>query len=307
MRDQSKVYIGMGGWELEPFNRLFYPPKPVKGFRKLEYYSQFFDSVEINATFYNTSFTPVHARHWLADVSGNKNFMFTVKLFQGFTHTLNATMDDVRAVQKLLDELASAGKLGGLLMQFPYSFTNLPERRHYLKQFGKVFEPHRVFVEMRHNSWNHPVLYNFFKEHKLHLVNVDLPKIKQHIPLNTYAWNGVSYFRMMGRNASAWTKPWRLEADGKHAVSDRYNYLYSEKELEFLLYYIEKAKEKGNTVYVVFHNDPEANSLINGFQLRHLAENKQRVAVPRNFVSRFPALEPISTEAIAHHPLFEAA
>jgi hypothetical protein len=55
---------------------------------------------------------------------------------------------------------------------------------------------------------------------------------------------------------------------------------------------------------VVFHNDPEANSLINGFQLRHLARHKQRVLVPQNFVQKFPVLKDISSPVNVHHPLF---
>jgi uncharacterized protein YecE (DUF72 family) len=294
LQRQHQTYIGMGGWELEPFNKLFYPPKPKKEFRKLEYYSQFFDCVEINATFHTTSFTPVHARRWIADVSGNSNFMFTVKLFQGFTHTLDATMEDVRSVQKLLDVLASAGKLGGVLMQFPYNFTNLSERRKYLMQFSKVFKPYRVFVEMRHNSWNSPLMYNYFQENRLHLVNVDLPQVKQNMPFNAQAWNGAAYFRMMGRNP----------AYGEHTGSERNNYLYNERELEHLSYYVEKVKANGNTVFVVFHNEPEANSLKNGFQLRHLTRHKHRVLVPQNFVNNFPALKSISAEVNIHHPLF---
>ncbi len=132
--------------------------------------------------------------------------------------------------------------------------------------FRKVFKPYRVFVEMRHNSWNSPLMYNYFQENRLHLVNVDLPQIKQHMPFNAQAWNGAAYFRMMGRNISA----------GEHTGSERYNYLYSERELEHLLYYVEKMKANGNTVYVVFHNDPEANSLKNGFHLRHLTRLKHR-------------------------------
>jgi uncharacterized protein YecE (DUF72 family) len=49
--DSKRVSIGMGGWELPPFDGVFYPPKREKGFRKLEYFSRFFDFVEMNATF----------------------------------------------------------------------------------------------------------------------------------------------------------------------------------------------------------------------------------------------------------------
>src|SRR6266849_3667895 len=300
----NKIYIGMGGWELHPFNKYFYPPKQKKGFRKLEYYSQFFDMVEINATFYNTSLAPAHAKQWMEDVSANKEFMFTVKLFQGFTHSFDATPDDYASVCKLLDALAAENKLGGVLLQFPYTFSYLPERCKYLTQLSKAFHRYPLFVEVRHNSWNSPRMYNFFQENKLHLVNVDLPPVKQHMPLTSLAWNGASYFRMMGRNTKTWNNPWRREADGRHIVSDRYLYQYKERELARLLSLIEQLKNSSEATYVVFHNDPEANSLINGFQLRHLVRHKQRVLVPQNLIRLHPQLKGISSEVNVYHPLF---
>lgn len=302
--DQHAVYVGMGGWDLEPFDRLFYPPKPKKGFRKLEYYSQFFDSVEVNATFYNTSFTARHARRWLDDVAANKHFVFSVKLFHGFTHTFAATREDVRSVHTLLEPLAAVGKLGGLLIQFPYSFSNTTERRLYLMQLSKIFQPHRLFVEVRHNSWNSPLMYNFFQENKLQLVNVDLPQIKQHMPLTSEAWNGAAYFRMMGRNVETWDRPFRKDQSGNYLVSDRYQYLYGDEELEHLLYLIECVRRQAETVFVVFHNDPEANSLVNGFQLRHFMRRKRRVLVPENLIKAYPDLKEISNAVNVRHPLF---
>ena len=300
----SNVYIGMGGWDLEPFSKVFYPPRPRKGFRKLEYYSQFFDSVEVNATFYNTSLTPDHARRWLDDVSANKDFVFTVKLFQGFTHTYEATYNDVRAVHRMLEPLASAEKLGGLLIQFPYSFTNISERRMYLMQLAKAFHPHRLFVEVRHNSWNSPLMYNFFQENRLHLVNVDLPGIKQHMPLTCQTWNGAAYFRLMGRNALTWDRPFTKHPGGNYLISDRYHYMYDDRELRHLLTMIEQMRERAAATFVVFHNDPQANSLVNGFQLRHLVRHKQRVLVPQNLVTAFPTLKQISASVNVQHPLF---
>jgi uncharacterized protein YecE (DUF72 family) len=301
---ESKVYVGMGGWDLEPFNKVFYPPRPRKGFRKLEYYSQFFDSIEVNATFYNTALAPDHARRWLEDVAGNKEFVFTVKLFHGFTHTFEATRSDVRAVHEMLEPLEAAGKLGGLLIQFPYSFTNIKERRMYLIQLARVLQPHRLFVEVRHNSWNSPLMYNFFQENKLHLVNVDLPGIKQHMPLTCEAWNGAAYFRMMGRNVSTWDRPYQKDPTGRYLVSDRYQYLYSDGELEHLLHLIGQVRQRANITFAVFHNDPQANSLVNGFQLRHLVRNRHRVLVPQNLVTAFPALKQISASVNVQHPLF---
>ena len=297
----------MSGWELTPFNQYFYPPKPRKGFRKLEYYSQFFDCVEVNATFYNTAFTQEHVRRWLLDVSANKNFVFTVKLFQGFTHTFTASKEDLLSVHRMLAPLVAEEKLGGLVMQFPYSFSYIPQRLTYLHQLSKAFQQYRLFVELRHNTWNSPGIFNSLQEHKLHLINVDLPRIKEHIPFLSTAWEGAAYFRMMGRNAKTWNNPRRLEKNGKHIINDRYNYLYRERELERLLAQIENIRNFADSVYVVFHNDPEANSLVNGFQLRHRIRHNQRVLVPENFVKTYPMLKPISSQVNIHHPFFAEA
>ena len=110
---RSRVYIGMGGWDLPPFDEFFYPPRIGNGFRKLEFYSRYFDFVEINSTFYSTSLRPRHALRWLSDVSGNPSFIFTVKLFRGFTHTLNALQSDLHATFALLDTLKGRNKLHG--------------------------------------------------------------------------------------------------------------------------------------------------------------------------------------------------
>ncbi len=129
----------------------------------------------------------------------------------------------------------------------------------------------------------------------MHLVNVDLPPLKNHIPFTALAWDGAAYFRMMGRNTWNWFNAER---------GDRYNYYYSQGELERLLSLIEHVRIASHSTYVVFHNDPEANSLVNGFQLRHMIRQRQRVLVPNNLVRAFPALKEISAQVNVQHPLF---
>jgi len=170
---EPKVWIGMGGWELPPFKKYFYPPKPKKTFRKLKYYSQYFDIIEVNSSFYNAALQPHHSQQWLSDVSGNREFIFTVKLYRGFTHTFNATKGDVKAIHHLLDPLANAEKLGGLVIQFPYSFFYTPARKEYVARLGKSFQPHRIFVEFRHKSWNNSAITQFLAGNNLHSINVD--------------------------------------------------------------------------------------------------------------------------------------
>ena len=96
----------------------------------------------------------------------------------------------------------------------------------------------------------------------------------------------------MGRNSKTWDRPWRVEENKKYIVSDRYNYFYSAEELQELFHRIEKVRTRADSTFVIFHTDPQAHSLVNGFQLRHMIDNKkQKVSVPRNIVKSYPQLQ----------------
>ena len=298
-RASDVVATGMGGWDLFPFNGAFYPSRLPKGFRKLAFYSRYFDLIEVNATFYNTDFRKEHVERWLEDVRENDRFAFTVKLFRGYTHTFNATREDLSRIYRQLDTLAESGRLGGLLIQFPSSFKNHKESREYLYRLSHAFRQYRMFLEVRNESWDTPLMYNFFQENRFHLVNVDLPAINEHLPFHDLSWNGAAYFRMMGRNAQAWKAPWRLEADGKHMVSDRYRYRYSEAELQKLAASIRRVESAAKHVYVVFHNDPHAHSIVNGFGLRHILDPTRTFLIPPTTLKAFPVLRSISANPAA--------
>lgn len=283
------IFVGMGGWDLQPFDGMFYPQKPPRGFRKLEYYSRFFDFVEINSTFYSSQISPIQVRRWLADVASNSEFTFTVKLFRGFTHSHDATPQDVMNIRSMLDAFGS--RLGGIVLQFPYSFTNLHERRLYLVRLCKAFESYTRFVELRHNSWDGPLVQKLLLDHGIHPVNVDLPQIKRHMPFTNHASRAVSYFRMMGRNVETWDNPWRISDSGTRAVSDRYQYYYSTAELQSLYTTLQRLQPSPQKTFVVFHNDPNAHSLVNGFQLRRMLHPRQKLSIPDNLMLAFPELK----------------
>ena len=293
----------MGGWELHPFNLHFFPRKKPKDFRKLQYYCQYFDTVEINVTFYKNLLNDEQPRKWMEDVSENKNFIFTVKLFHGFTHTYDATTRDVHAVQQMLDRFSMENKLGGLIIQFPFSFVNGADERKYLGRLAEAFSQYRAFVELRHDSWNKPALFEFLQKNNLHYVNVDLPKLEHHMPFHEKAWDNVAYFRMMGRNTKTWKEPWRLEEDKQHMVSDRYLYKYDDSELLELLKRVERVRKLADIIYVIYHNDPNANSLFNGFKLRHLIENK-KVNIPERLIKVHPDLARIAAPVDSKDSLF---
>jgi uncharacterized protein YecE (DUF72 family) len=279
-----EILVGMGGWMLPAFEGTFYPPEAGKGFRKLEYYSRFFDMVEVNATFYTLALRPEQVRRWITDVSANKDFVFTAKLYQAFTHKRTATAEDVKIVHAMFSPLLNAGVMGGLVLQFPHSFVRSKPNEEYLKKLSRTFGSFIMFVELRHDSWNHADVFQFLREHNLHLINVDLPAIKRHMPLTNEVWNGLAYFRLMGRNSRSWDKG---------GVQERYRYNYSEEELESFVKRIESVQTSAHRTFVVFHNDPNANSAVNGFQLKHLIDQKKPVAVPQSLTKIHPNLSEI--------------
>ena len=158
---------------------------------------------------------------------------------------------------------------------------------------------------MRHNSWYSPLMLNYFQETGLHLVNVDLPQIRRHMPFTEEAWGGVAYVRLMGRNASAWEHPHRLTAEGRSELQERYYYLYSPMELESIAHTVRSLRKGGNETFVVFHNDPDAQSLLNGFQFRHMM-TRRKVLVPDRLLRKFPGLSPMSVSVNVGHPLFSS-
>ncbi len=290
----QEIIVGMGGWDLPPFDGRFYPAEREKGFRKLAYYARFFDAVEVNVTFYNTALSPAQARRWLQDVSANARFRFTVKLFRGFTHTFDATQRDATAFRRLLEPLRDAGRLGGVVIQFPGSFARTNDRLQYLGKLGETFGDDPIFVELRHRSWDDPGVWEVLASRQMCPVNTDLPALRSHIPFANRAVAGRAYFRMMGRNVETWNHPEK---------GDRYLYRYSDAELRDLLARIRSVPAP--STFVVFHNDPQANSPVNGFQFRHLVDPAKKLIIPAPLIRLSPELVDIGTPAASEDSLFQ--
>jgi uncharacterized protein YecE (DUF72 family) len=288
------VRIGMGGWEIPSFNGTFYPSRRGKGFRKLEYYSRFFDMVEVNATFYNPSIPPSQSQHWLKDVERNESFIFTVKLFRGFTHTFDATKNDAAAIYRFLDPLRTEKKLAGLVVQFSSSFSVSDSRLEHLKRLRSIFPEDPIFLDLRHKSWDTDSVREFCREYGMNMINVDLPPLPHHVPFNSYSSNGMAYFRMMGRNRETWNGP---------GQKDRYLYSYTEEELTDLFQRIRKIR--ADRIYVVFHNDRQPFSIVNGRELGHKLQPEKRFLLPLKFLNNFPQLNSFCTAPEFADDLFD--
>src|SRR6185295_14862805 len=151
-----KIRIGPAGWSYKDWEGVVYPQKPGAKFDPLEYLARFFNTIEINSSFYRP-FTPTTAKSWLERVAAARDFRFTAKLHRVFTHERGkATADDEKQVRAGLDVLRTAGKLGALLLQFPWSFKNTIEDRVYLSKLIERLQDYPLVLEIRHSSWNNP-------------------------------------------------------------------------------------------------------------------------------------------------------
>lgn len=310
----SNLRIGTAGWNYPSgrgtWNGVFYPAGRArrKGFDELAYYAEHFDTVEVNSTFYGQPRAEV-TRGWVARTPAR--FEFAVKLYQKFTHprmfeervarslraaTPAAAQDAVEALAKPteadldefkrgIDPLATSGKLGPLLAQFPASFKRTSSSQDYLSTLLDIFGGYPVAVELRHSSWSDAfgdtlTLLNAFGAA---WVQIDEPKFRFSIRQN-YLPNvkGFYYMRLHGRNAAKW---WRHDKS-----EDRYDYLYSEDELKEFTETAAGARELVKKAYLYTNNHFSAKSVANAAMIKRQLGEPIDGEYPPEFVDRFPDL-----------------
>jgi uncharacterized protein YecE (DUF72 family) len=302
----TDIRIGTSGWSYPSgagtWNGVFYPPpgrRPRgKGkFDELRFYAEHFDTVEINSTFYRIP-SPTTAASWAKRTP--PDFEFSLKLFQKFTHPemfqkatgadpfdLGARdVDDFRAA---IDPLASAGKLGALLAQFPASFKREPDSRAYLEWLLRRFREYEVAVELRHRSWSdqREDTSKLLGEFGAAWTQIDEPKFRLSIRQNLLPnVKSFYYLRLHGRNAAQWWKHEKSE--------DRYNYLYSASELEPFADAVEEAtRREVKKAYLYANNHFSAKSVANAAMLKHQLGQDVPGEYSDEMIERYPDLERI--------------
>jgi uncharacterized protein YecE (DUF72 family) len=299
----SRVRVGTSGWNYPSgrgtWNGVFYPVRPGAskkksgGFDELAFYAEHFDTVEVNSSFYGVP-TLHTTKAWVERTP--KDFEFSMKLFQKFTHPdmfHKATgldpselgtrdVDDFRVA---IDPIAQAGKLGALLAQFPASFKNEPNSRGYLEWLLAAFKAYPLAVELRHRSFSDDLerTLQLLSEFGAAWVQIDEPKfrfsIRQNLLPNVRTFY---YMRLHGRNANQW---WRHDKS-----EDRYDYLYSADELSP---FAEAAGEAARTVkkaYLYANNHFSAKSVANAATIKNKLGQPLDGEYPESFVERYPDL-----------------
>jgi uncharacterized protein YecE (DUF72 family) len=293
-RPGSEIRVGPAGWSYPDWDGVVYPrPKPAD-FHEAAYLARFFDTIEINTTFYHAP-TPQVAKGWARKVAANSNFKFTAKLWQRFTHDRNANRQEEKVFKEGLTPLVEAGRLGALLLQFPWSFKNTRENREYLGGLVVEFMEYPLVLEVRHNSWNQPETFRMLAELGVGFCNIDQPVIGSSIEPTDRSTASVGYVRLHGRNYEHWFT-------SEDRPEERYNYLYSMEELEPWAQRIRSIAERADVTYVITNNHFQGKAIANALQLISLLSH-QPVRVPETLLARFPELEKIiEPGSITLHP-----
>ncbi len=255
----SRIFIGTSGYSYDDWRGAFYPLR-IKREEMLRHYTKEFSFTEINSSYYHLPSFQFFLR--LAEKTPS-DFLFTVKAHKSLTHErggdLKATSEKFRSALKPLIE---TGKLGAILLQFPYSFKNCEENRKYLLRLRELMGELPLAVEFRHTSWEQKPVWDFLRMHEIAYVSVDEPQIKGLLGRSAVLTSSIGYVRFHGRNAEKW---W------KHEESyERYDYLYTEEELREWVPKIKSLSNGAKQIFVAFNNHYRGKAVINAKMLQKL-------------------------------------
>jgi uncharacterized protein YecE (DUF72 family) len=277
----GRVVIGTSSWADPGFVEEWYPPGMAARDR-LGWYAQRFDAVEVNSTFYAVPDQGTVAR-W-AQVTP-KDFTFDVKLHRllsrhsadlkslppalregaqtsgrgrvVLTPSLEAALAE--EVLKAVEPLEHAGKFGAFLLQLTPAFS---PREHHLDELSGLLErlaPRTVAIELRHRGWvddkRIEQTLDWYEQHGAAWVAVDAPP-GDHVPImpavDAVTNPKLAYMRMHGRNTEGYMT-------GK-SVAERFDWDYSDEELEEIAGRVESMAEQAGEVHAMFNNNRGADA-----------------------------------------------
>ena len=268
----ASLYVGTSGFSFDDWAGVIYPsglPKP----QWLIHYEQSlgFNAVEINYTYYQM---PSHHTMQGLVRKTSRDFRFTIKTHRSMTHDMlqdGRLIDTTKAFEEFQEgmrPLTESGKLGCVLAQFPYTFTNTPRTRDYLLTALDRLIALPLVVEFRHTSWVQPDTYALLRDRRVGWCAVDEPALSRLMPWVPETTSPIGYVRFHGRNAAAWFGT---------STAERYNYLYSDAELRDLTGRVQGMQGQVGTLCVFFNNCHAGSAARNALQFRDLLKEPTKV------------------------------
>lgn len=249
------LYLGTSGFSYNDWVGNFYPVGLPKR-EWLSFYAREFNTCEVNATFY-TLLKPSDLKAMVAKTEGG--FLFSFKANQAMTHQREDTTI-FKAFCQTLEPVISAGKLGCILAQFPYSFRLNHYNWNYLKLFREQMEGLPVVVEFRNAQWLKKETFDWLRELDLGFCCVDEPPLPNLLPALVEVTSKIGYLRFHGRNSAKW---WQHEQ-----AYERYDYSYTPQELSEWLTKIRKLTSLAEKTFIYTNNHWRGQSVTTIRQLR---------------------------------------
>lgn len=279
----ASVRTGVAGWSYPDWKGIVYPSE--RRADALTRIARYVDTVEVNSPFYRIP-TAGTTRGWLERCRNNPRFRFTVKLYREFTHARTLASADEVLFKRALAPLVDSDALGGLLLQFPWSFKYEPESLAYLETLTARFSQYPTVVEVRHQSWQRPEFFDFLRERSIGFCNIDQPVIGRSLGASCETTGPVAYFRFHGRNYERWF-------DEDAGRDERYDYLYTAPELDPWIERISETSETASETFVITNNHFRGQAVVNALQIRARVEGR-KVRAPATLIEHYPVLRTIA-------------
>jgi uncharacterized protein YecE (DUF72 family) len=240
-RKQADLRIGTSGWSYAHWRRVFYP-EALPSTRWLSYYVRYFDSVELNNSFYNLPAEKTFAK-WRREAP--PQFIFAVKANRFITHMkklknvedpLGVFLDRVKILKRTL---------GPILFQLPPSLgLDCPRLKDFLKLLP---QRRRYVVEFRHPGWLVPEAIDLLAERRVAFCVHDL--FDEPCPVHVTA--PFAYFRF-------------------HGYNEKYGGSYPKRVLSEYAQKMAEIMASGKDVYAYFNNDAFGYALKDAVKLRSI-------------------------------------
>jgi uncharacterized protein YecE (DUF72 family) len=260
-----RVLIGCSGWsyndsfEKGGWVKVFYPDAQTK---KLPYYGQFFNTAEMDATFYEKFYMYMTKDTFTAmNKATPANFQFSVKVPETVTHynRLDINKGAMALLNEFLEKISPlkyANKLGSVLIQLPPSFT-VKEFQNTEEFLDRLPSGYDYAVEFRHPSWNTEGPWELLKHYNIAAVLTDSPEPdKLQFLSEPIVTTNHCFIRWHGRQ-----------------VKPRYNYLYSRDELRSWVDKVKRISLETPVVRGYFNNHYGARAVINAIEFKEMLGN----------------------------------
>lgn len=266
----ATVRLGTCSWADEGLLKAWYPRGISTAEKRLRYYAERFDTVEVDSPFYALP-DPAVTQRWAQRTPDE--FVFHVKASAAMTwHEGEPTDEAFRHFRGAMEPLELSGKLRGVLLQYHPRFVKSVSAKDELARVRARLDPLIPLIEFRHKSWMEPGeqedTLTFLERHELAYVCVDAPRTRASnvLPPVAAATHRVAYIRFHGRNAQTWNIRGGTAAD-------RFDWMYSAVELAEWVEPLTRLAEQTDEAYVLFNNNRDDFAPRSAMILRGLLED----------------------------------